>query len=36
MSNNIIINVERTVNVMSDICLNNYLEIFKHIFGTKN
>ena len=29
-------NVEHTMNIMSDTFLNNFLEIFKRIFGTKN
>ena len=36
VSNNMIANVEHTVNVMINICLNNFLEILKRIFGTKN
>ena len=36
VSNNIITNVEHTVNVMSDICLSKVLEILKRMFVTKN
>ena len=36
MNNIIITDVEHTVNVTSDICLNKFLEIFKRIFETKN
>ena len=33
MTNNIITNVERGVDIMSDICHNNFLEFFKRILA---
>ena len=36
ISDIVITNVKHIINVVSGICLNSFLEIFKHIFGTNN